>query len=87
MLPYKNDDPFPNPEAAARELIRLCKLEMEETGLPYAYTGTVNNAFRHEGRSTVESYRAGRIYAMDKGWLAIDESGSLITLTPEGEDA
>jgi hypothetical protein len=87
MLQFKADDQFANPEAAARELIRLIKREMEETGQPHAYTGTVNNVFRSEGRSTVASYGAGRDYAVEKGWLAIDESGTRITLTPEGEDA
>jgi hypothetical protein len=84
---FKTDDPFTNPEAAARELIRLCKLEMEETGQPHAYTGTVNNAFRSGGRSTVASYSAGRDYAIAQGWLVIDISGTRITVTPEGEDA
>lgn len=87
MIPFKSDDPFANPEAAARELIRLCKLEMETTGQPHAYTGTVNNAFKSEGRSTVASYGAGRDYAIAKGWLEIDISGTRIIITPAGKDA
>jgi len=85
MLHYKNDDPFAKPEDAARELIRLCKVEMEETGQPHAYTGSVNYAFTTGGRSAVASYGLGRDYAVAKGWLAVDESGSRITLTSEGE--
>lgn len=86
MIPLKSDDPFAKPEDAARELIRLCKAEMKESGLPFAYTGTVNHAF-WMGRSTVASYGAGRDYAIAKGWLTIDESGTRITITPEGEEA
>ncbi|BEV44663.1 hypothetical protein [Afipia carboxidovorans] len=87
MIPFKQDDLFTDPEDAARELIRLVKIEMEEKERPFAYTGTINNAFRAGGRSTVESYRAGRIYATEKGWLVIDLSGTRVTLTPEGEEA
>ena len=86
-MQFKTDDPFANPEAAAKELIRLCKLEMETTGQPHAYTGTVNTAFTTGGRSTGASYGAGRDFAIAKGWLVIDISGTRITLTPEGEDA
>lgn len=86
-MQFKTDDPFAKPEAAARELIRLCKVEMEETGQPHAYTGTVNNAFRAGWRSTVESYGKGIDCAVAKGWLVIDISGTRITVTPEGEDA
>lgn len=88
MLPkFKTDDPFTNPGTAARELIRLCKVEMEMTGNPHAYTGTINNAFRLDGGGTVESYAAGRKFAVEKGWLMIDGSGTRITVTPDGEDA
>jgi|ThiBio_1000_plan_1041568.scaffolds.fasta_scaffold03330_10 hypothetical protein len=87
MLQFKTDDPFAKPEDAARELIRLCKREMETTGQPHAYTGTVNNAFTYGGGSTVASYGAGRDYAIAKGWLIIDISGTRFTVTPEGEDA
>lgn len=83
----KTDDPFSNPEAAAKELVRLAKREIEETGRAVAFTGTVNSAFTTGGRSTVASYSAGRDYAIDKGWLCIDGSGTRITVTPEGEDA
>ena len=76
-----------NPEAAARELIRLCKLEMETTGQPHAYTGTVNNAFRWGGNSTVASYAAGRDYAIVQGWLKINSGGTRFILTPDSEDA
>lgn len=87
MIPFKQDDLFTDPEDAARELIRLVKLEMEEKERPFAYTGTINLAFRCGGRSTVASYGVGMNYAVEKDWLAIDESGTRITLTPEGEDA
>lgn len=87
MIPFKQDDLFTDPEDAARELIRLVKIEMEEKERPFAYTGTINNAFRAGGRSTVASYGAGINYAVERGWLAIDESGTRVHLTPEGEEA
>lgn len=89
MLPqmFKTDDPFANPEAAAKEFVRISKREMEETGRSVAFTGTVNTAFTTGGRSTVASYSAGRDFAIDQGWISIDGSGTRITVTPEGEDA
>jgi hypothetical protein len=36
---------------------------------------------------TVASYRAGRLYAVVKGWLIIDVSRTRFPVTPEGEDA
>ncbi|CEG07010.1 hypothetical protein BN961_00391 [Afipia felis] len=84
---FKTDDPFANPEAAAKELIRLCKAEMEQANRSFAYTGTVNFTFIYDGGGTPASYGAGRDYAINKGWLTIDESGSRIMITPEGEDA
>jgi len=47
----------------------------------------VNYAFTTGERSTVASYGLDRDYAVAKGWLVVDESGSRITLTPVGEDA
>lgn len=79
---FKTDDPFTNPEAAAKEIVRLAKREMEETGYRVAFTGTVNSALTTGGRSTVPSYSAGRDYAIDNGWISIDGSGTRITVTP-----
>jgi hypothetical protein len=87
MIHFKQDDPFANPEDAAREFVRIAKREMEETGRSVAFTGTVNSAFTTGGRSTVPSYSKGRDYAIAKGWISIDGSGTRITVTPEGEDA
>jgi len=83
----KSDDPFSNPENAAREIIRIAKREMEETGYPVAFAGTVNSTFTAGERGTVASYRAGRILATEKGWITFDGSGTRITVTPDGEDA
>lgn len=40
--------PFAGSEAAARELIRICKTEMEQASRSFAYTGTVNFAFIYD---------------------------------------
>jgi hypothetical protein len=55
MLPFKNDDPFAEPEGAARELIRICKAEMEATNRSFACTGSTNYEFWTGWRSTVAS--------------------------------
>jgi hypothetical protein len=83
---FKGEEPFPTPELAAKELIRIAKAQMEETGYQVAYTGRWNSAFTSTGGS-VEMYVTGRDFAIDKGWLMIDGSGTRVTITPEGEDA
>lgn len=64
MIPFKQDDPFTNPEAAARELIRIMKAEMETKERSFAYVGTVNSAFI--SASSVKSYSAAGILASPK---------------------
>ena len=83
---FKEYEPFPTPELAARELVRIATALMEETGDPVAYTGRWNSAFTRAGGS-LEMYVVGRDFAIDKGWLMIDGSGTRVTITPEGEDA
>jgi hypothetical protein len=82
---FKEDEPFPTPELAARELIRIAKALMEETGDPCAFTGRWNTGFTRAGGS-LEMYAAGRDFAIDRGWLMIDGSETRVTITPEGED-
>jgi hypothetical protein len=85
MIPFKQDDLFANPEAAARELIRIMKAEMEKKERSFAYVGTVNSAFI--SASNVKSYSAGREFGLAKNWFKITRAGNEFHLTPEGEDA
>jgi hypothetical protein len=82
---FKADDPFANPETAARELIRIMKAEMETKERPFAYVGTVNSVFI--SASCVKSYSAGRDFGMANNWFKIIRAGCEFHLTPEGEDA
>lgn len=74
--PFKNDDPFPTPEAAARKLVEIVKERQGDE--PHSYTGVCNSDFLNTG-STVESYKRGRDYAIERGWISIDPSGTRIT--------
>ena len=80
--PFKQDNPFANPETAARKLVEIVRDFQAKRDEPHTYTGVVNTAFTGAG-GTVESYMAGRDYAIEKGWLAIDGSGTRISVLPD----
>ena len=73
---FKQNDPFPTPEAAARKLVEIVKAQQGDKA--HAYTGVCNTEFLRTG-SSVESYRRARDYAIDLGWLSIDGSGTRIS--------
>jgi hypothetical protein len=75
---FKQDPKYPNPEAAAREPLRIYREHVAD-GLPYAYTGVTNMAFLRSG-GTVEEYRAGVLYGHKANWFKIDDSGSRVTV-------
>lgn len=81
---FKEDRPFGNPEAAARELLRIYRMMLKD-GAPHTYTGVTNTDFiRGDGSAT--EYAAGRDFGVAQKWFRIDESGTRVFLLPAGED-
>lgn len=80
-----NDRPCFDPEAAARKLIELAKsidtvqdgrIHIEKINAPFLYT--------LKGGST--EFGPGIRYAVEKGWLELDESGTYVRLLAPGQD-
>jgi len=79
---FKQDNPFANPEAAARKLVEIIRELQAARNEQHTYTGVVNSALTRTGGS-IQNYANGRDFAIDKGWLSIDSSGTRISAMPE----
>lgn len=77
--------PYAKPEAAARLLLDIVRGSIDESKLPYAYTGVTNTSFTRAGGSIPE-YSAGMAYAEAQKWLKIDRSGTRITILADGAE-
>lgn len=82
---FTENRPFANPDAAARELLRIYKVRLAG-GDPYIYTGVTNSEFIWTRGGSVEEYGAGRDYGIAQGWFRIDTSGIRIFVLPAGDE-
>ncbi|MBB5051104.1 hypothetical protein HNQ36_001058 [Afipia massiliensis] len=83
---FKENRPYSNPEAAARELLRIYRAVLKDGGT-HTYTGITNREFIYDAGGSVEEYAAGRDFGIAQKWFRIDESGTRVFLLPDGEDA
>jgi hypothetical protein len=83
-MKFREERPFATPEAAARKLLEIMLSGDIDVG-QYAYVGATNTAFLQAGGSVAE-YSAGRDFAVSKGWIEIDPSGSRMILLQPGAD-
>ncbi|ULK98825.1 hypothetical protein [Bradyrhizobium sp. I71] len=77
--------PYADPEAAARQLVQIAasiepvqdgRIHIEKINAPFLFT--------LKGRGT--EFIAGLHYAVEKGWLELHESGTLVRLLQPGND-
>jgi hypothetical protein len=84
-MKFAANRPYADPEAAARLLLDIVRGSIDESKLPYAYTGATNTAFTRAGGSIAE-YTAGMAYTVAQKWLKIDSSGTRITILADGAE-
>ena len=77
MMKFVESRPFADPVAGARKLIEIAQELVCPQG--FAYTGVTNMAFLRAGGS-VEEYLAAVSHGQARRLLAIDESGTRITV-------
>ena len=77
-MKYKEDRPFAEPEAAARQLLAIILARNIDAG-QYADVGATNTAFPEAGGSVAE-YLAGEEFGIAQGWFEFDRSGTRIIL-------
>jgi hypothetical protein len=77
--------PYANPEAAARKIIEIANsVEAVQDGR--IYIELINGPMLFEHKATPAEYGAGRDYAVAKGWLELDRSGTFVRFTQAGAE-
>jgi hypothetical protein len=85
MVKYVETNPLSDPETAARKLIEIANgVEALQEGR--IHIEKINGPFLFQLKGTVDQYRAGIKYAIERGWIVMHESGTFIRFTQEGAD-
>jgi hypothetical protein len=83
-MKFKEDRPFPTPEAAERKLLELANaVEADHAGR--LSVEIVNRQFRDAGGS-YEEYGAAVKAAIAHGWMTMHPSGAYLSFTQAGAD-
>ncbi len=84
-MKYAAPRPYADPEVAARRL-----MEIASTVKPVQdgriYVELINSAFLFNDKATPAEYGAGMRLALERGWLAMHESGTFVRFTPAGAE-
>ena len=79
------DRPYSDPEKAARKLLEIANgVEVVQDGK--IYIELINGPFLYGEKGTPAEYKAGLDLAIERGWLALHESGTFVRLTQGGAD-
>jgi hypothetical protein len=79
------DRPYADPEAAARKLIEIANsVEAVQDGR--IYIGVINGPFLYSSKGSPGEYGAGLKMAIQRGRLAMHESGTYVRFTQAGAE-
>jgi hypothetical protein len=74
-----------DPEKAARRIIEIAStVEPVQDGR--IFVELVNGPFIYEDKGSSAEYGAGMKLALERGWLAMHESGTFVRFTPAGAE-
>ena len=77
--------PYSDPEKAARKILEIANsVEVVQDGR--IYIELINGPFLFREKATPDEYKAGLDLAIERGWLALHESGTFVRLTQTGAD-
>jgi len=77
--------PYADPEAAARKLIEIANsVEAVQDGR--IHIELLNGPMLFEHKATPAEYSAGLKLAIERGWLAMHESGTYVKFTQAGAE-
>jgi hypothetical protein len=83
-MKFKEQCPFPTPEAAEHKLLELANaIEADHAGR--LSVAVINRQFREAGGS-YEEYGAAVKAAIAHGWITMHPSGAYLSFTQEGAD-
>jgi hypothetical protein len=83
-MKFKEERPFPTPEAAERKLLELANA-VEADHAARLLVEIINRQFREAGGS-YEEYGAAVKAAIAHGWITMHPSGAYLSFTREGAD-
>jgi len=79
------DRPYADPEASARKLIEIANsVEAVQDGR--IHIQLLNGPMLFEHKATPAEYGAGLKLAIERGWLAMHESGTFVRFTQAGAE-
>jgi hypothetical protein len=84
-MKFAIDRPYGDPQAAARKLIEIANsVEAVQDGR--IHIELINGPMLFEHKATPAEYGAGLKLAIDRGWLAMHESGTYVKFTQAGAE-
>jgi hypothetical protein len=83
-MKFKEEHPFPTPEAAERKLLELANAVQPDHAGRLSIE-IINRQFREAGGS-YEEYGAAVKAAIAHGWITLHPSGAYLSFTQEGAD-
>jgi hypothetical protein len=84
-MKFAANRPYAGPEAAARKLIEIANaVEAVQDGR--IFIELINGPMLFELKATPAEYKAGLDYAIAKGWLDLDRSGTFVKFTQAGAE-
>jgi hypothetical protein len=76
---------YADPEVAARRLVEIVSaIEPVQDGR--IHVEKINGPFLFQDNAVPSEYAAGMKLAIERGWLAMRESGTLVRFTPAGAE-
>lgn len=85
MKKFVEAHPLSDPETAARKLIEIANgVEAVQDGR--IHIELINGPFLFQIKGTPAQYGAGIKHAIERGWIAMHESGTFVRFTQAGAD-
>jgi hypothetical protein len=84
-MKYAESRPYADPEKAARRIVEIAStIEPAQDGR--IFVELINGPFLFKDKGSPAEYGAGMALAIERGWLVMHESGTLVRFTPAGAD-
>jgi hypothetical protein len=84
-MKFAGNRPYANPEAAARKIIEIANsVEAVQDGR--IFIELINGPMLFEHKAKPAEYKAGLDFAIDRGWLELDRSGTFVKFTQAGAE-
>jgi hypothetical protein len=84
-MKFAEPRPYVNRETATRKLVEIANaVDAIQDGR--IYIEQINKPLLFEHKASPAAYKAGLDLAINRGWLTLDRSGTLVKFTPTGAE-